>query len=674
MAKYASDAFDLKPGAYAKGTWQTREDFALWLTNELELAISARSGVVSEIRYNWDYYESNRMRGNSAPWPDAADLPSPYAPEYTDAVHARLMQTIFVEPVWTVEGFGPSAQRAPFVEEFHQKAQEDERLQTYADEWVLRGLVEGVGTLEITEAFETRREVQRKRVALELDEAGLPIMSDDGPALARNPESGDFVPVEDPNVPSAEVDVDVLEPVRLGPEYDVIPYLDFLTLPAHARNRKQVWGYAKRFYRRVPELKAMAEKGIYDKAAVEAIGPDNERVSLTDEAPHNVAPVSQDGPTAQKELYEIQVLADCDGKGERWWRVTLHKEKRTILRQKYDDRTTRYVRWMPFPKPGNIDRGYSLIGNKLITVLEEDTARRNMTADRMAMVAGQPVKKLQGALWDEFEQPWGPRAVITVRDMREIEPMQGMPDVPQSLMVWATQIRQDGDRLVGQNDVSQGQIADANKTLGEVQLVASYAEVRTNLLIRRLQEPLEELGLARHNIWKRTLASNPELPPQRALVIGRDAQGLDQPYVGSDGTVTAEMLEGTFWFKPKGSVETADLNRQRQDTNGLLQVLPAVMQMSPALAAIFQTIPAAKALIEQILRVYRWPDRQSFIGSEANDVFGLMQQQQELQRDPRMQVLMAMGGGGAPGLPAPGGQPGPQGAPMAGGPPPQGLM
>jgi hypothetical protein len=677
VPKTPSDAFDVKDSAF-KGRWKDRADFVLWLSNELDLAISARSGVASEIRHNWDYYEQNRMRANNAPWPDAADLPSPYAPEYTDAVHARLMQTIFVENVWSVEGFGPSASRAPFVEEFHQKAQEDERLQQYADEWVLRGLIEGVGTLEITEAVETRREIQRKRVALQLDPlTQAPILGEDGPELATDPESGDYVATDDPAVPSAEVDIDVEEPVRLGPEYDVIPYTDFGVLPAHARNRKQVWGYWKRFHRRVPELQQCVKKGIYDKDGVEQAGTDNDFVNQSDTAPRlDAAPVSQDGPTAQKELFECQVLADIDGKGERWWRVTLQKDRRALLRLKYDDRTTRYIRWMPFPKPGTMDRGYSLIGNKLITVLEEDTARRNMTADRMAMVAGQPIKKLQGSLWDEFEQPFGPRAVITVRDMKEVEPMAGIQDVPASVMNWRSQIRDDADRLIGQNDVAQGQVSEEKRTLGEVQLVAGYAEVRVNLLIKRLQEPMEELGLARHNIWKRTLASNPNLPPQRALVIGREAQGIDQPYVGDDGTVTAEMLEGVFWFKPRGSVETADLNRQRQDFVGLLQVLPGIVQMSPTIGAIFQTVPAAKALVENLLRVFRWPDRQSFIGSEANSVFDLMQQQQEMARDPQMQILMAMAGGGGMGGGMPQGQLPPgqaQGDPMAGG-PPQGLM
>lgn len=678
MAKKNS-AIALKDSQF-KGRWKDRDSFVSWLVQELDLALGNRGNAHAEIQLAWAYYEQARMRGTNSPWPDAADLPSPYASEYTDALHARLMQTIFVEPVWTVEGWGASAARAPFVEEFHQRAQEDERLQDYADEWVLRGLIEGVGTLEVSEAFETRKELVQKRVAIAIDPmTGQPIMGEDAqPVLQRDPETGDYAEVEEqapadpamammapPPQPSALVEIEEEQPVRLGPDYDVIPYLDFLVLPAHARHRNQIWAYAKRFWRRVPELEARAESGVYDAEGVKGIGTDNERATMAEEAPAGPTPVAQDGPTAQKELWEVQLLADLDGKGERWWRATISKERTKLLRLVHDDRTTRYIRWMPYPKPGTMDRGYSIIAHKLISVLEEDTALRNMTADRMAMVVGQPIKKLQGALWDEFEQPFGPKAVITVRDMREVEPMQGIPDVSASLTNLRQGVRADADRLVGQNDVAQGQISDEKRTLGEVQLVAGYAEVRTNVLVKRMQESLEELFQARHTIWKRTLQNNPNLPVQRAMVIGRNAIGVDTHGVGHDQQITPDMLEGIFWGKPRGSVETADLNRQRQDFNSFLQVLPALAQMNPAIGMVLGTIPAAKSLLETAMKVNRVQDRQSILGSEAKNVFDLMQEQQQQMQDPRMQLLMAMtGGGGQPGMPGMGGQPSPeQGAP-----------
>lgn len=654
-----SDAFDLRASQLKGDEWGTYDDLAQWICGELDIALDARSGVEQEIKYGWALYQQDRTRGRRMPWPNAADLTSPLASEYVDALHARLMTTIFTEPVWTVEGWGDSAKKAPFVEEFHQRAQEDERLQGYADEWILRGLVEGVGILEVSEAFEMRREPKRIKAAVQKDETtGLPVLDEQGKPMLVQGEDGAYVEAQEGEA-MADVEVDAMTPVRMGPAYDIIPYLDFLCLPIHARDRQQVWGYAKRFYRRVPELKARAKAGVYDKAAVEALGTDNERSVLADEAPMTHVVPEQRGPTAQKELWEVQVLADLDGKGERWWRMTVHKDKRVLLRLKRDDRTTRYVRFVPYPKPGSVDRGYSVVTNKLMTVIEEDTACRNVTADKMALKAGQPILRMMGSAWDPYEQPMGPGAVIDVRTMDEIRPMQGIEDVPQSLIVHANRIRQDAERALGQNDVSVGQETQERRTLGEVQLVAGYAEVRVNVLLRRCQEALEELFQARHTIWKRTLETRKGLPSMRSLVIGREADGLDISGLATDGTITAELLDGVFWGKPKGSVETADLNRQRQDFNSMLQVLAPLMQINPAIGAIFKTIPAARSLVKTMLKVNRVQDIQSILGTEANDVFAQMEAQQQIQRDPRMQVLMAVanGMGGAPqqGMPGMGG-------------------
>lgn len=682
MAKKEIDAFDIKESQLKlDGERATYDDVAVWLAGELDLAISARGNVAQDIKYAWDHYEQNRTRGINAPWDGAADLTSPLSAEYVDALHARLMQTIFVDPVWTVEGWGPSADRAPLVEEFHQRAQEDERFQGYADEWILRGLIEGVGILEVSEGFDVRLQRVQKRVAIQTDEAtGMPVMVDGQPTFQRD-ERGSLVEAQDENQPAADVEVDSWLPVRLGPQYDIVPYLDFLTLPLHARDRSQVWGYAKRFWRRVPELKERAKRGFYDETAVEGVGAENERQTSADEAPANPAVVSQEGPLAQKELWEVQLLADFDGDGERWYRLTIHKDKRKLLRLKHDDRTTRFIRWMPFPRPGTADRGYSLIMNKLITVIEEDTARRNMTADRMALKASAPILRLQGALWDPFEQPFGPRSVIDVRQMDELRPMQGIEDVPGSVMAWRGHIREDADRLIGQNDVSLGVGSqDAQKpTATQVNATASYAEVRVEAIRKRLQEPLEELGEARHAIWKRVLASG-NTATARALVIGKDNPGIESTGFGTDGRVTAEMLDGVFWFKPRGSVETADPNRQMQNYNMFLQTVAMLSKVNPAIAQIMGTVPAAKALLEQAVRLMKFPDKQAILGSETNSVFDAIQQQQEqaqqqqqVMSDPRMQLLMAMANGPdtGGGQPAPGMAQQPEQPPMGGGGMPQ---
>jgi hypothetical protein len=678
VAKVKSEAYDLK-ASQLKGTHgdvSSYEDLAIWLSQELDIGLAARSGVDLEIRENWKRYEQQRTR-QTPPWPGAADLTSPITTEYTDAMHARVMETIFADNVWTVEGWGEAAGRAPFVEEFHQRTLEEERLQDYLDEVMLRAWHEPAGILEVSESGELRLERVQQRVAMQLDPlSGMPVMGEDTqPALQTNPETGEYLEVTDPNVPSVLAEVDVWRPVRVGPAYDVVPYLDFLTLPAHARNKDQIWGYAKRFHRRVPELKAKAKKGIYDKQAVEAMGEENERETTAFDGPSNGSIPEQRGPTAQKELWEVQFLADLDGKGERWYRATVHKDKHLLLRLKFDDRVTRYIRFVPYKKPGSID-GYTLSGHKLITVHEEDTAVRNMRADMAAMAIASPVLKRQGALWDEYEQPFGPRAVITVRDKDEITQLQ-LRDVPQSINVWKSDVRMDGDRLVGQNDTSLGVDSGENNTLGEERLRAGYAEVRVNLLIKRLKEPMEELWQARHAIWKRTLADQQSgaLPVLQKTLVGMEARGIDTTGI-NDGQITPDMLDGAFWGKPRGSVESADLQGSRNNFNNFMAAISMMAQVNPMVAMLTQTGPFAKAMLEEGMRVHRWPAKQALLGPEAQALMQGQVEQQQAMQDPVMQMLMGLANGGAgSGAPMGAGAVAPPAAP--GSPPmpqPQGVM
>lgn len=667
MPKTKNQAFDLTEAKLKAAGFADVEDYdglAIWLKNELENALSARGDIAEDIRYRWLYYEQGRTR-RSSPWPDAADLTSPYATEFVDAILARLMDTIMVDPLWIVEGWGESTKRAPFIEEFHQRAQEQERLQGYLREVLLRALIEPTGMLEISDAVDLQRQRKTIKAALQLDAVtGTPVLGTDTQPLLEQDAQGNYVEATDQATPQAETEIDSFDPVRLGPAYDVIPYLDFVRFPTHARSKSEIWGYGKRFFRRVPELQAKVKQGLYDADAVEQLGDSDERMggSAAGVEPSPPGNVVQQGPTAQKELWEMPFLADLDGNGARWWLATISREHTKLLRLKVDDRTTRFLEFVPFPKPGSRD-GYSLI-EKMLTLLEEDTAVRNMRADRAALALGGTMKRQAGALWDPYEQPIGPGQVIDVRDMNELQPLE-FSDVPASLNLWKHDIRSDLERGVGLNDVSVGTQTEERRTLGEVRLAAGYSEVRVKSIITAIQESLEELGQARHAIWKKTLAAMPQgVPIPSSMMNILDARGINTASI-VDGRITAEMLEGQFWFKPRGSVETANLDQQAQWFMKLLQSLPPLLQLCPPLAVIFQTPEAAKSLIEQALRVTRWPDKQAFLGSDAQAAMQQQFQQQQLLQDPRMQALMAMAqhGGGAP---QGGGPPQPQQ-----GPPPQ---
>lgn len=659
-----SKAFDVKLDAEA------RKDFAQWLSREIENAISVRDEKLLDVRYWWTLYEQGRTRSPElAPWEDAADLTSYLITEKVDALRARIMRTIFVDPIWTVEGWGDSAGKAPFVEDFHQWAAESEGVQQMVGRAVHASLIEPRGVLEVFEDTTTR--VTRKTINAQvmtqpdpLNPMAPPSWVMDGetkqPKLVTD-ESGRYVEVTDPAVPSSQVVIEEAERVRKGPGYRVISFEHFLILPMHAREKADIFGYAKWFTKRVDQLKEAVKQGIYAKDTLEQIKENPDVSTALSPSGENIPVAPQEGPTAEKEFYEIQLLHDFDGKGLRWYVCTLHLPTRTLLRLKYDSiNFGRFVLMVPFPRTDRAHEGYSFAGNKLITVTEEHTAWRNMLADRASLVLSAPMKRLTTALWEPDLQPMGPRAVIDVRDMNEVMPMD-VPDLTAPAMQREQEVVQASERIAGINDVALGQSAQQSQTLGELEIRTEQSFVRMDEVIKNLQEPLEELGQIRNAIWIRTLQDSEKYGGTYApqyIFEGLDEKGGDPC---KEGHISPEMLEGTFRFKPRGSTETADKAKMRADYMQGLQSLGILAQMWPMLAQTIQNNPrAAESAVENWLRLFNIPDKQAWL-EPIKKLIAQQQQMAEQGIPPQMAAQML---GGPPGTPVPPG--GPQAQPNPG--------
>jgi hypothetical protein len=462
----------------------------IWLSFELNNGIAARSAQESEVEYWHAIYEQARTRAGTAPWPDAADLTSWIATEQVDSIHARMMKTVWVEPLCTVSGYGSAADRAPFVEEFHQWWVEEEDLQSVLDKFFLMGLIEPRALVEVSESSQRRPVRKQINAKLQITPDGGLIFDEKGNAQFEKDDHGNHVEAQQ-GEPSGTVVVDSSDVLRTGPQYRLLPYRDSLILPGHARDEDEIWGYAKRIYPRIVDLKALAAQGVYDKDAVAKLDDTGDRESDAALDRSNQAVAPQQGETAEKELWEVLWLVDLDdfferhnteatGKkqhqGARWYLATIHLRTQTLLRLKHDDfEQSRYVPLILLPRTDRATEGYSFIGHKLITVVEEHTAYRNMAADCTAKAVNAPVLRVAGALWDPDEQPMGPKSVIDVRDPREISPMV-MPDVPQSVFIQQDRIVGAGQRLGGINDIASGQQTEkGDPTLGEVQMATEQS-------------------------------------------------------------------------------------------------------------------------------------------------------------------------------------------------------
>ena len=621
-----------------------REQLAQWLSQELTNAESVRTASVAETEYWHVLYEQGRTRSaQHAPWADAADLTSAIGTEKVDALRARIVKTIFVEPVFTVEGWGDSGPKAPFVEEFHQWQLESSGLQSACAKAIHLALIEPRGVLEVYE--ETGRRPIRKRIkaALQLAPDGSAMVGEDLKPILQQSQDGKYVEAVDdpqpdpmtgqprPPQPSADVVIDDYEPIALGPQERTIPYRDYLQLPGHAREKSEVWGHAKRFWRRVDQLTDRAKEGVYDKEAVEALGDADERpnagaTTLSGQAQELAA---QEAGLAEKELWEVTFLAELDKTGYRWYVATVHKEYQILLRLQYDDiGKPRYFSLVPFPRPNSLE-GYSFIGHKLITTIEENTAWRNMLADRASLQLQAPIGRLQNALWDPDDEPVGPKSVTTHRSRDEAWAWE-FPDYTAPARERIIDTERQAEKLGGMTDLASGSMPNENRTLGETRLVTAFSEVRIEEVIRNIQETLEEVAQVRHIMWKRALAEMPEgmaLPTH--VLQGLETRGANVAQYLPDKKMAATLMEGAFKFKPRGSVEATDKHAQRADFAEGLKAIGAISAFNPMVAALLQQPQAAKALLEKWVHLYGVSDKQAFLG---NDALGMAMQQVQMQQ------------------------------------------
>lgn len=648
MPKPKSSAFDVKM------TVEERNTLAHDLCLEITGALDARQATIGDggtiDLLDWGY-EQGRTAPSDRPFPGAADLTSYFITENVDAMRARILKTIFgVEPFCVVDGWGVDAAKTAQVEAFHEWQVYEEGLPEVLSVVAHGALLEDCFILEVRERIETRRHVEEVDVMLQTTEDGAPIFTD-GHAAIQMDEDGEPVPAE-PGKASARVKRNYTKTRRLGPEYDAISMKDFVFLPGHAKSNRQVWGYAKRCWLRTPELKERADDGVYDTDAVEAMGTQSDRHDSGNSPAADVA--AQQGPSVEKELFEVSLKRDLDNDlREEWYVATVSLKHKCLLRLKLDTLVMKVgkPRCVPFvlcPRRDSI-YGYSY-AEKLVTLWEEHTALRNMKADRSALATNAPIKRLQGSIWDPDTQPFGVGNVIDVRDMGEVEAM-AINDVPPSVIEQERALIAAKERVGGLSDMAVGVQAGQSRTLGENQMVQAGSAVRVEELVDHFRSAISVVMELRHAIWEEALDA--------------DKKGLQAPLsvsnrMGEDfsGTFTADMLKGHFRFKPYGSVETANTQGQLQSFNGWLELLMKFGQINPLVGQVLQNPDVIKALMEEGARVYKvrnsqvflkalMPQPQAMLPAAGGMDAGGGQAQPMGGQPPDIASLMAMLGGGA---------------------------
>lgn len=607
------------------------------LSTELDDALSARSSIIDEggiIDYLDWYYEQGRSAPQDRPFPGAADLQSYFITENVDTMQAQLARAVMgVKPFCFVEGTGDSVQKAPFVEAFIDWKIPKTTLPEELDRALQGALIEDCYILEVRERIETRRMVEKMDVAIEQAPEGGAIFGTDLKPKMRMDAQGEPVAAL-AGEPAVSVERTYTKTRHLGPGYEAISMKDFIFLPGHARNQEQVWGYAYRFWDRIPTITERGEDGIYDAEAIKKLGDNTDRDS--EQAPKTVDTIaSQQGPSVEKELFQVSLKRDLDGDGrEEWYLATISRRHRVLLRLKLDKFVMkvglpRCVPIVLFPRRNSV-YGYSYAADKLLTLAEEHTSLRNMKADRGALATQKPFKVRQGALWNADTHPFGIGRTIPVRSMDEVEELE-ISDVPNGIVEQEHSLIQAKERVGMLSDSAVGVLANEKRTLGENKMAATGSSTRVGVVVGRLHRALRHILVLTHAMFVEQLESDQKgMAAPQSIIDGLEGRGLTLP----DGRFTAEQLKGDFNFEPYGSVEGADPNRRRELFNYSTQALGGIMGMFPVLASVAQSPDAAKAILEEWLRVNEVRDRQPFLNALAQAQAAMEQQAQMVAQQP----------------------------------------
>ena len=124
------------------------------------------------------------------------------------------------------------------------------------------------------------------------------------------------------------------------------------------------------------------------------------------------------------------------------------------------------------------------------------------------------------------------------------------------------------------------------------------------------------------------------MPP--SVLQGLETRGVDLTKLKGN-KITAEMLDGAFKFKPKGSVESANKPQQQRLFAEGMNALTAMAAVNPMIGLILQQPQVAKAFVERWVYLYGGGlDKSAFLGQQAMQL--LMQQMATPGMMPGMQT------------------------------------
>lgn len=531
---------------------------------------ATRRGNVQQWRRDFELFPT----GRSSRWPGAADVPAPLTHIYVTNHHTRLNQQIVkaVPPFTAVAKTVEALEIAGDIEEAMTSRLEDADWEEVADQIHLELPMVGNVGLRVTYEQEVNHV---PRIQGDLDMAVYKLLLESG----VEPLDAYWEAIKKDEEGSPELELNWIdEEGYTGVRFCVVPWEDFVILPATIRDPKKAYGIGERMMIRGYDLRRGVEDGIYIKEAVDDIlerrpgsrleGEDRtERLDVQGITHYNGSGSSFDADYEDYLCYELcwQMDANKDGKME-WVVITLHWDSRRILRCSYlpyEHGEPYYHLFRYFPRVKELCG--MAVSEKLATYQDAATAVINQIIDHADLnlnLFGNIIYD-QSAGYDPARQKHKLGQPIKVDNIEGIKPLQVAPMPAEHYNVYQL-FKEIGDLITSTSNPSLGKVTESSKTLGEVQLVAAASGMQ-----------FEEVASRVARTWAGVFDQVRKLEAQYAQDGVVNFRRKVAPSGDIIGQIPREMLLEQVKLVPTGLKQLADMqSRVQQATivqNTLLQ-------------------------------------------------------------------------------------------------------
>lgn len=474
-----------------------------------------------------------------------------------------------------------------------------------------------------------------------------------------------------------------------GTTFKFIPFEDGILFPLTCREQQDARGIGERMMISGLELAQGAKKGLFIREEVERLlkhpsdAMPEERRDRLENAGVEIDDV--EGPIAEQEpLYReydcVRMSLRWDGNGdgeEEILLVTLHLDSGAILDIRYSEYEHGehiYDLFWFKRRPGEVI-GYGEA--ETIAVLQDaETARLCMEANHGDLTLNAAtsliVDDMAGLDPDTFEFKMG--TIVRVRDVRGVKEWPLKP-LPPDFAMRGEKYKQMVELIAGVSNPVLGRETDTQKTLGEVQIASSNA----NMLFEGVGE---EIALQWARVWEKMRSIEAQFGEGGQVRYRRPGIGREAALAGESmfGAVPSETMLSKVRLVPAGLRQLSDMRSRLSQAMAMNQVFaanPLTAQSLPVwLIALRQTMEAGKyPARDEVMRAAEQSLQQVMM--QQAQAAALQQEQAALEQAGQLQALAAGGeGAGAPtagGVNAGGAPPAEVAGDMGGGMPPEGM-